>query len=146
MYRSSKTFRNFPCAHRRWQHKGHCKLIHGYSREFIFWFACKELQQGTGFVMDFGELKDVKEWLEDHFDHTLLLDNNDPLLPLFTELNYLGACKLVSYDDVGMEGTARFVYKNINPLIKQKTNNRVWVHSVECKENNKNSAIYIGAK
>ena len=41
-YRSSKTFRGFPCAHRKWRHDGHCAWVHGYSREFIVWFAAKE--------------------------------------------------------------------------------------------------------
>ena len=36
--------------------------------------------------MDFGELGAVKAWLEQHFDHTLLLDTDDPLLPKFREL------------------------------------------------------------
>jgi len=144
MFQSSKTFRNFPCAHRRWEHQGHCKLVHGYSREFTFWFRCEALQEGTGFVMDFGDLKDVKVWLEHHFDHTLLLDSKDPLLPSFLELEKQGACRVISYKDVGMEGTAHFVYQNINPMILEKTKGRVWIHSVECRENDKNSAIYIG--
>jgi 6-pyruvoyltetrahydropterin/6-carboxytetrahydropterin synthase len=144
MYQSSKTFRNFPVAHRRWQHQGHCSLVHGYSREFTFWFRCQFLQEKTGFVMDFGDLKDVKAWLTQHFDHTLLIDEDDPLMEDFLALSEKGACKLITYPDVGMEGTAKFVYDHINPMIQQKTGGRVWIHSVECRENDKNSAIYIG--
>ena len=52
----SKTYRNLPCAHRRWRHDGHCSLIHGYSREFHLVFRCSERTE-NGFVMDFGALE-----------------------------------------------------------------------------------------
>ena len=92
--------------------------------------------------MDFGDLKPVKAWLEDHYDHTLLLDSDDPLLPAFRKLEEQGACKLVVYDDVGMEGSARFVFDWVAPWVEAHTNGRVELESVECRENDKNSAIY----
>ena len=64
-FRSTKTYRNFPCAHRRWRHEGHCAHVHGYSRAFTFVFSCSE-RTDNGFVMDFGGLKAVKAWLTEH--------------------------------------------------------------------------------
>ena len=90
--------------------------------------------------MDFGQLKEVKAWLEDHFDHTMLLDADDPLLPDFRALEEKGACKLVVYDDVGMEGTAAFVMSWVGRWVQENTDGRVWLHSVEVRENSKNSA------
>ena len=141
-YKSSKTFNNFPCSHRRHAHAGHCSWVHGYSRSFTFWFDCFDLEPGTGFVMDFGDLKDVKAWLEDLFDHTLLLDKSDPLLEDFIALEEKGACKLTILEDVGMEGTAKFVFDHVSKVIDEKTRGRVSLISVECRENEKNSAIY----
>lgn len=92
--------------------------------------------------MDFGKLKPVKAWLEDHYDHTLLLDADDPLLPKFRDLEAEGACKLVVYDDVGMEGSARFVFDFVAPWVQTNSDGRVQLESVECRENDKNSAIY----
>lgn len=92
--------------------------------------------------MDFGDLKEVKVWLEDKFDHTLLLDSDDPLLSEFKSLEAQGACKLTVFDNVGMEGTAKYVFEYVNSWVKDKTHARVWVHSVECRENDKNSARY----
>ena len=54
-YTSTKTYRNLPCAHRQWKNEGHCSFVHGYSREFIFHFACEELDK-HGWVVDFGDL------------------------------------------------------------------------------------------
>ncbi|MGB0638556.1 MAG: 6-carboxytetrahydropterin synthase [Myxococcota bacterium] len=140
-FRSTKTYRNLPCAHRRWRHDGHCAHVHGYSRSFTFVFRCQERTE-NGFVMDFGKLKPVKAWLEDHYDHTLLLDADDPLLPKFRDLEAEGACKLVVYDDVGMEGSARFVFDFVAPWVQTNSDGRVQLESVECRENDKNSAIY----
>jgi len=140
-FRSTKTYRNFPCAHRRWRHAGHCAHVHGYSRSFTFVFQCQERTE-NGFVMDFGALGPVKAWLEAHFDHTLLLDADDPLLPRFQALEADGACRLVVYEDVGMEGSARFVYDWVEAWVRDQTDNRVRLTSVECRENDKNSAIY----
>ena len=140
-FRSTKTYRNLPCAHRRWRHDGHCAHVHGYSRSITLIFRCHE-RTANGFVMDFGALKPVKDWLEAHFDHTLLLDSDDPLLPKFRELEAANACRLVVYDDVGMEGTAQFVFDWVDVWVRETTEGRVQLESVECRENDKNSATY----
>lgn len=142
VYRSSKLFKGFTCAHRKWRHPGHCAYIHGYSRDFTFWFEAHERDE-NGFVMEFGGLKMVREWLNEQFDHTMLLDADDPEIPKFRDLEAAGACRLITFDDVSCEGTARYVYDNVAPWITEATGGRVWIVSVECRENEKNSAIYI---
>ena len=142
IYRSSKTFIGYPCAHRRWRHEGHCAFVHGYSRSFRIWFESNERTE-NGFVVDFGALAAVKAWLTEHFDHTLLIDSDDPLMEQFQELARRGACRLVTYADVGMEGTAKYIYDWLDPWIRSATGGRAWVASVEAIENEKNSAIYI---
>ncbi len=139
---SSKTFSNYPCAHRRYRHDGHCAWVHGYSRSFTLWFRAESLTE-NGFVMDFGKLKPVKAWLESMFDHTLLLDTGDPLIPQFREIEAQGGCKLVVFDDVGMEGTCRFVKDWVDAWLEEQTQGRVWLHSVEVRENDKNSARLV---
>ena len=142
VYRSSKTFRNLPCAHRKWRHAGHCAWVHGYSREFIVWFEAKE-RDDNGFVVDFGGLKIVRRWLEERFDHTLLLDADDPMIDDFRALEAKGGCKLTIYEDVGMEGSAKFFFDWLDPWIREETQGRARVYSIECRENDKNSGIYF---
>jgi 6-pyruvoyltetrahydropterin/6-carboxytetrahydropterin synthase len=115
--------------------------VHGYSRSFTLVFRCSERTE-NGFVMDFGALGAVKTWLDTHFDHTLLLDADDPLLGHFQALEKQGACKLVTYPDVGMEGTAQFVFDWVQDWVLHETGGRVMLESVECRENDKNSAVY----
>ncbi|MBM4291911.1 MAG: 6-carboxytetrahydropterin synthase [Deltaproteobacteria bacterium] len=143
MFRSSKRFIGFPCAHRRYAHEGRCAWVHGYSRSFEVWFECAERTPLTGFVMDFGGLKTIQRWLEERFDHTLLLDAMDPLLPEFRALEARGACKLTVLPDVGMEGTAKYVFDEVDVMVRALTGGRVFVYSVECRENEKNSAMYV---
>ena len=142
VFRSSKTFRNFPCAHRKWRHPGDCALVHGYSREFTVWFEATQRDE-NGFVVDFGALKAVRAWLEERFDHTLLLDADDPMLPEFRRLEGLGACRLTVFEDVSMEGTAKFFYDWLDAWVREQSEGRARVYSVECRENDKNSSVYI---
>ena len=141
LFTSTKRFIGFPCTHRQWLAESHCKYIHGYSREFYFEFQCHELTK-EGWVVDFGGLKLIKSWLDEMFDHTFLASEDDPHLELFKEMDSKGIIQLKTYSNIGMEGTALYVYENVNKMIQEQTNNRAWVKLVEVRENEKNSAIY----
>ena len=142
MYRSTKTYQYLPCAHRQWRDKGHCQYIHAYDRTVKIEFQCKELDD-KHWVMDFGALKDVKDFLEDTFDHTLLINEDDPQLDYFREMDRLGLCKLRVLPNIGMEGSAKYIFDWVEEWLKKTTAGRVQVYSVECRENEKNSAIYF---
>lgn len=140
-YRSSKAFHNLPCAHRQWRHDGHCRFVHGYSRSITLWFECSELTD-THFVVDFGSLKQLRQWLEHIFDHTLLINEDDPERAAFEALHQRGAVDLRVLPNVGMEGSARYVFEYADALIREHTHGRAWVVKVECRENDKNAATY----
>jgi 6-pyruvoyltetrahydropterin/6-carboxytetrahydropterin synthase len=142
VYTSTKTFANYPCAHRQHRHDGNCALIHGYSRSFHFVFGSQTLDK-CGFVVDFGDLGWLKDYLEMMFDHTLLLMADDPLLPQFYELEAAGAAtiRLMPFG-VGMEGTAQMLCAFADEQLRTRTKGRAWVILVEARENDKNSAVY----
>lgn len=142
LFTSTKTFSGYPCAHRQWRHPGHCAWVHGYSRSFTFTFAARTSDE-CGFVVDFGNLKEVHELLRDNFDHTLILPSDDPLIKKFSEICHLGAGKLVILPyGPSMEGTARWLCEEVDAIIRAKTGGRAWVVSVEARENEKNAASY----
>ncbi len=141
IYRSTKHFYGYPCTHRQWKADSHCRFVHGYSREFYFEFACNEMTDEF-WVMDFGGLKDVKSFLEYYFDHTFLIALDDPYLENFKQMDKDGVIQLRILPNPGMEGTAKFVYDEVNKMVQEKTNNRVWITKVEVRENEKNSAFY----
>lgn len=141
-FRSTKSFFGFPCAHRQWKHEGNCKLVHGYSRSFVFVFEAYERTFG-GFVVDFGSLKWLRGHLNHMFDHTLLLCSDDPFKAAFLDLAAAGACdvRFLPYG-VGMEDTAQYLCEYVDKEIRRLTKGRAWVISVEARENETNSAIY----
>ncbi len=141
MYISTKKFIGYPCAHRQWKDEGHCKFIHGYSREFTFWFKAKNLDEKK-WVMDFGGFKEFKLFLDDYFDHSCLINSDDPELPLFKEMDKKEIIKLRILDNVGMEGTSEFLFHKMNDYLDKITQGRVWCFKVETRENEKNSGIF----
>jgi|TARA_R110002153_G_scaffold241591_2_gene396698 6-pyruvoyltetrahydropterin/6-carboxytetrahydropterin synthase len=119
----------------------HCKLLHGYSLGFKFTFACDQLDI-RNWVVDFGGLKPLKAWLEETFDHKVVLDFTDQYMYKFEELENMGLIEIVKVDGVGVEKFAYHAHKYADKLVREMTDNRCWVSEVECAEHGANSAIY----
>jgi 6-pyruvoyltetrahydropterin/6-carboxytetrahydropterin synthase len=119
----------------------HCKFLHGYSLAFRFTFGCRELDE-RNWVVDFGGLKPLKAWLENTFDHKVVLDKGDPFMDTFKILENAGLAELTIVDGVGVEKFAEHAYNFADDLVNEMTDGRCWVVSVECMEHGANSAIY----
>jgi 6-pyruvoyltetrahydropterin/6-carboxytetrahydropterin synthase len=119
----------------------HCHLLHGYSLAFTFTFACKELDN-KNWVVDFGGLKQLKAWLEDSFDHKIVVDKNDPALITMIDLEARGLAEVRVFDGVGAEKFAQHAYEFADNLVYEITNGRCWCVKVEVAEHGANSAIY----
>ena len=140
-YTSTKTYRNLPCAHRQWKHDGQCAYIHGYSREYTFNFDAESMDQ-HGWVVGFGDLKELEEYLVEMYDLTMLIAEDDPELPVFKELHEKGICDLRIVPDTSLEGSAKTALEKANQLLSKITDGRARCFQVEARENDKNSAIY----
>jgi 6-pyruvoyltetrahydropterin/6-carboxytetrahydropterin synthase len=146
-YYSTKRFGPISTGHRQWRDEGHCKFAHGYGRYVKLTFACKSLDDKM-WCMDFGGLRFVKQWLEEQWDHRMLIASNDPLLSEWLIMDKLGGIHINIMDvdkgwGPGIEGSCKFVFDTLNPLIKEKTNDRVWIREVEIYEHENNSAAYV---
>ena len=119
----------------------HCHFLHGYSLAFTFTFGCDELDN-KNWAVDFGGLKPLKKWLEDSFDHKVVVDKNDTHMDDFIELEKKELAQLTIFDGVGAEKFAEHAFNFADKLIREKTNNRCYVVKVECAEHGANSAIY----
>ncbi len=140
-FKSTKRFSGFPCTHRQWKADSHCRYVHGYSREFYFEFQAKELTK-EGWVVDFGGLKELKNWLSLMFDHTFLVAQDDPHLEEFRKLDKEGVIQLREMPNPGMEGTALYVYEEASKILKKLYGDRAWVSFVEVRENENNSGQF----
>jgi 6-pyruvoyltetrahydropterin/6-carboxytetrahydropterin synthase len=141
-FESTKIIELGSCAFRQWRAEGtHCKYVHGYQLKAKFWFGCQGLDD-KNWVINFGGLKEVKKVLQDQFDHTLCIAQDDPLLPSFIQLADNGGCQLRVMDGVGIEKTAEWCFKTVDPMIKDMSVGRCWLNRVEVWEHELNSAIY----
>lgn len=78
---------DFCAAHRLFQYKGLCSNIHGHNYKVQVTFSGNHLND-QGMLIDFKDVKNmVKNWIDIHWDHSLLLFKEDPLLDTLTGEN-----------------------------------------------------------
>jgi 6-pyruvoyltetrahydropterin/6-carboxytetrahydropterin synthase len=140
-YLSTKTYgndRGLSCVFRQWRSThSHCSLLHGYSIGIKLIFESESLDD-KNWVMDFGGLKAFKEWSEYMFDHTMVVAHDDPHLPFFQQMSWMGnspvsgvgtqpdlrphergaICDLRIVDGVGCEKFAELVYKTMQDILE----------------------------
>ena len=145
-YISTKTYRQIaPCAYRQWRADSHCNQIHGYAFSFHFEFECDTLD-ARNWCMDYGGLRPLKDFLEEHFDHCLLLAQDDPHYADIKRLGELGLAKITEVEKTGCEGLADFLYEYVNTIFLPSygEQDRIWCCKVEVRETDSNMAMRIG--
>lgn len=130
------------CAFRQWRAISHCKYLHGYALEVRITFKCEELDE-RNWVVDFGSMTSIKQWLVNHFDHKTLVAFDDPMLQAFQNMQALNiADVVVCPNGVGCEKFAELIFdKVVDWLVQEKLSPRVQLAEVELKEHAGNSAI-----
>ena len=62
-------------------HESKCRHLHGHNYRIHFVCSASELDP-LGRVIDFSEIRDrLCMWLEEHWDHRMMIWSEDPLLP-----------------------------------------------------------------
>lgn len=147
MYVSTKTYGHevgLSACFRQWRAESHCRLLHGYALAVRFEFAAEELDV-RNWVVDFGSLKSLRGWLEDTFDHTLLVAEDDPEKDYLCSLQGLGLARCVVVPATGCEAFARLIFEAAEVWLKDNGYGpRCQLVSVEVREHGANSAIYYG--
>jgi 6-pyruvoyltetrahydropterin/6-carboxytetrahydropterin synthase len=126
---------------RQWRAKSHCQYLHGYPLSFSFTFESSELDE-NGWVIDFGSLKPIKEWLVNNFDHKTLVAKDDPYIHIFEMLNnHLSDSNIV--DRVGCEAFAKMAYDFVKQWLKDSGFSlRVYLERVDVAEHGSNAVSY----
>ena len=74
-------YHDISCGHRVVDHEGKCQHLHGHNYRVHFHCEADELDS-LGRIIDFGVIKSTLcMWLEDNWDHRMVLWHRDPLLP-----------------------------------------------------------------
>lgn len=138
-FQSTKLFTGYSVAFRQYKAThSHCKYIHGYSLEFKVTF------QGTldihNWVCDFGifSKNGIKDKLKYMFDHTTLVDENDPELITFQTLHHKNLIQMRVVENLSCEYFAKFVFDIMSTI----NNDNMKCIEVLCMENDNNSASY----
>lgn len=147
-YVSTKRYPDLgPVAYRQWRADSHCNQIHGYSLSFYFEFEADTLD-ARNWVMDFGGLRPLKDLLEEWFDHTLLVAQDDPEIETFRELGRKKMAQIREVEKTGCEGIADFLYNYINEIFLKDygEGDRIWCRKIEVREHANNSAFVEGSR
>ena len=145
-YVSTKAYKELgPVAYRQWRADSHCNKLHGYALSFYFEFESDTLDV-RNWVVDYGSLRPLKHFLENQFDHTLLVALDDPDRKHFIQLEALGLAKVVDVEKTGCEGLADALYEYVNTVFLKDYGyaDRVWCSKVEVRETESNMAMRIG--
>lgn len=79
-------YHDISMGHRVVGHESKCRHLHGHNYRIHFVCTAPELD-GVGRVIDFSEIKErLCQWLEENWDHKMVLWSKDPLLPELSRL------------------------------------------------------------
>jgi len=149
--KSTKRFKYLPCGHAQWFDQepdgspGECASVHGYDREVEFTFA-GEIDE-HGWIVPFGELKPIKQFLEYYFDHVTVLPADDPRIGdipdvLVQEGGLLGTVRILP-SGVSMEMSSLFIWEHVNAYIYEVTQGHCYVERVEVFEHDRNAGQVV---
>jgi len=131
-------YHDISCGHRVVGHESKCAYLHGHNYRFHFYVEPNNQLDSVGRVLDFSVIKSTLcEWLENNYDHKMLIWIHDPLLP------QLLACSNESIVVVQFNPTAENIAINfvedIAPIILQDS---CTLTKLEIEETRKCSVIY----
>ncbi len=141
MLTCSKIYRDIPLSHRQPNHLGRCSRLHGHSWSITITFESKELDS-NGFVVDFGELHYIGDWIDQHLDHGTIICKNDPRIEDIRELAQSGLMKILEINQASCEGIAQYLFSTFDNLVRKNTLQRAWIKKIHVEEDSKNSATF----
>lgn len=124
------------CVFRQWNAESHCRHLHGYALAVTLEFAADELDD-NGWVVDFGSLGAVRSYLQQTFDHKVLVADDDPDKDLLLALQAKGIAEVLIVEQTGCEAFARMIAEGVGSRIRSP---RARLVSVTVSEHAANSA------
>ena len=137
-FQSSKLMDGYSTCYRNHMSTDQTQQLHGCDIKFRMYFE-GELDY-RNWVADFGWMKrskqnisgmNLKDWFSYMFDHTVLIQSDDPFLNTFIDMNDKGTIQLRILESTSKEGLEKFIFNTIQNLISIETNNRVKVVKLE---------------
>ena len=142
-------YHDFSAGHRVCGHENKCKTLHGHNYRVTFTAGTKHPSPGVssgldhlGRVIDFSDLKSLLcDWLEDHWDHKMILWDKDPIVEDM-QINPILAASVVTVPfNPTAENMAEYLVRVIGP--QQLENTGIRITKVKVEETRKCSAVFI---
>src|SRR5438552_18331524 len=77
---------DFCYGHRLLNYEGKCRYLHGHNGRAVIVIESEALD-ARGMVLDFSDIKRVvSQWIDDTLDHRMILNMNDPAIPMLKQL------------------------------------------------------------
>ena len=77
---------DFCYGHRLMNYDGKCRYLHGHNGRAVISIEAESLDD-RGMVLDFSDIKRVvSTWIDENLDHRMLLNRNDPMVPVLQGL------------------------------------------------------------
>lgn len=131
-------YHDISMGHRVVGHEHKCRHLHGHNYRIHFTCTAPELDE-VGRVIDFGLIKScLCAWLEEHWDHKMMLWEEDPLLPSLQQIIPMDLV-VVPFNPTA-EQMAIYLVREVGP--RQLEGTGVRLVSVRIEETRKCSAVY----
>lgn len=133
----AERYHDISCGHRVVGHATKCRHLHGHNYRIHFTIEADELNE-LGMVLDFGDIKKyLVEWLEDNWDHKMLIWHEDPKLSVLIN-NFPEDIVITGFNPTA-ENLAEALVVVVAPMLLPKGTRLV---KVKIEETRKCSAIY----
>jgi len=133
---TAERYHDFSYGHRVVGHENKCKYLHGHNGRVHFY--CRGELDSVGRVIDFGVIKEkLCMWLEDNWDHHMLIWSEDPLLE---QLRAIDPTVVEVPFNPTAENMARCLVEYVGPM--QLADTGVYLASCRVEETRKCAASY----
>jgi 6-pyruvoyltetrahydropterin/6-carboxytetrahydropterin synthase len=110
----------FDAGHRVCNHESKCRTLHGHEYKAHIYAEADQLDS-LGRIIDFSVIKEkVGSWIDLHWDHNMILWENDINLPLIQQCDGLKAVYVTKYNPTA-ENMAQDLIQNICPKLLKGT-------------------------
>lgn len=133
-------YHDISAGHRVCGHESKCAHLHGHNYRIYFTVEPMEVLDRVGRVVDFSVVKSTLcQWLEDKWDHKMLIFHLDPILDVLQELDPGGV--VVTPFNPTAEHMAEFLVNVVGPSLLEDHGVRLTRCRIE--ETRKCSATYF---
>jgi len=132
----------FDAGHRVYKHEGKCSNVHGH-RYVVEVSVQAENLDSVGRVIDFSVIKTVcGTWLDENWDHGMILWKDDPIAPVWTSNEQLSGHKhWFMTENPTAENMAAFLFDHFKELLEQYS---IEIYQIKVYETPNCWAVYPG--